>query len=367
MNELLDLKERFDLLAMVEVDLGPGKKKGRWYAWRCPFHDGRRQDDFQVTPDNGRYYCFGCGRSGDVLTWLTDYRRLSWKDIFSLGDSGEPIPARPRSAAPDSKPEGPPAEPWQARGVAFVEACEAALWAPEGAKALDWLQGRGLRDATIKRYRLGYNQADRREPFEAWGLPEDPDSKGVWLPRGVVIPATVAGALWYVKIRRPTGSPKYTQPRGGRPALFNADNLSGAELVLLAEGEFDCILADQELGDVAGVATLGSATNHLDLTTWGGYLLPARAILAAYDVDQAGASGAAALVALSARIHPVRVPALRAGDKDLTDYHQAGGDLWQWLKWQLSQEGILEALGLPYDESPGELVELPAVAAICSQ
>jgi len=361
MTDFDEMREHFDLLALVEQDLGPGKRSGRWYAWRCPFHDGKRSDDFQVTPDTGRYFCFGCGCSGDALSWLHEYRRLNWKDIFSLGDSSEPAPARPRPALPDPESEGPPASEWQAEGQELVKDCEAFLWEPAGAKVLAWLHGRGLRDETIKRYRLGYNPDELYASPELWGL----TGKKIWMPRGVVIPAIVAGALWYIKIRQPAGDPKYIQPRGGRPALFGAANLRGAEIVLLTEGEFDCILADQELGDVVGVATLGSAQKKLDLRSWGAYLLPARAILAAYDLDPAGNRGQAALVALSARIHSVRVPRLGPKDKDITDYYRAGGDLWEWLGWQLDQVGTLKALGVPYDDGT-QPAEIPAETVLQS-
>ena len=85
----------------------------------------------------------------------------------------------------------------------------------------------------------------------------------------------------------------------------------------------------------AGVATLGSANKKLDLTRWTQYLLPAEEIIAVLDNDSAGALGAQNLAGLSAQIHPVRIPSLSPSGKDITDFVQAGGDLWEWLKHQL--------------------------------
>lgn len=348
MTDFTDLKERLDLLSEIEKDLGPGHKSGRWVIFSCPFpghKHGDKKPALSVTPANGRYYCFACGRSGDLITWLREYRGMSWQDIKDLAGSDSLPPTRPRPAQPESEPSGPPSPTWQGRGLAFMETCESALWSPAGSKALSWLHdSRGLRDDVIRYYRLGYNPDDTTDKRQAWGLEDDPDSKGVWLPRGIVIPWLIGADLWAVNIRRPMGDPKYYKITGSQSALFGADNLAGAELILLTEGEFDCMLADQIFYNVAGVASLGSASKKLDVGAWGVYLLGARAILAAYDLDPAGQRGLADLLGKSARIHGVRVPALRAGGKDLTDYHQAGGDLWEWLKYNLDRLGLLAEL-----------------------
>jgi hypothetical protein len=344
MTDFTDLKERLDLLGEIEKDLGPGRKSGKWVMFSCPFpghKHGDKTPSLAATPANGRYYCFACGRSGDLITWLHDYRLLSWKDIKDLAGSDNLPEPRPRPAAqPEPDPSEPPPPAWQARGLLFMDDCESALWSPAGARALDWLHKRGLADDTIKYYRLGYNQAEMREKCTTWGLPDGPGR--VWLPRGVIIPWLIGGKLWAVHIRQPVGDPKYIFVSGSQVGLFGADNLAGREIALLTEGEFDCMLADQWLYDVAGCATLGGASKRLDLATWGVYLLPVRAILAAYDLDPAGRAGLADLLHKSARIHPVRVPSLRAGGKDLTDYHQAGGDLYEWFKYNLDGLGVGE-------------------------
>lgn len=343
--------KQVNLQALIERDLGPGKKSGRWILFSCPFPGHSHGDchpSLSVTIDPPRYYCFACGAAGDAITWLREYHNLTFREAcWHLGaaDLPDTLPAAGHRVISNQPDDPPPAE-WQDRARAFVAACEAELWGAKGERALDYLYCRGLVDKTIERYHLGYNPCDSYETLQDWGLPEDIDIAKVWLPRGVVIPCQIAGVMWYVNVRRPSGDPKYYKVRGSKAALFGAENLLGAELVLLCEGEFDCILADQTIGDVAGVATLGSATKRLDLATWGRYLLPARAILAALDADEAGQRGLADLQQKSAKIHPVLIPALRAGDKDITDYFKAGGDLWGWLKYTLDRLGVLSMLGL---------------------
>jgi hypothetical protein len=168
-----------------------------------------------------------------------------------------------------------------------------------------------------------------------------------------VLPCSVRGEIWYLKVSLLPGQPvkcercgrrvearracpgcgavnKYRGVKGNRPAaIFGADELPGAEMALFVEGEFDALIAWQELNDVIPVCTLGSATNRPDLATWGAYLAPLGLILAAYDADEAGRAGLSALQELSEHVRPVPLP---AGAKDINDFVLKGGELWPWLK-----------------------------------
>jgi hypothetical protein len=109
---------------------------------------------------------------------------------------------------------------------------------------------------------------------------------------------------------------------------------------VLCEGEFDALLLWQEAGGLAGVATLGSASGRLDVGAWGAYLLPIARLLVAYDLDDEGKDGAAKLAGLTHRARLVSVPQVREGDKDLTDYHKAGGNLREWLSAEVARHGV---------------------------
>lgn len=230
-----------------------------------------------------------------------------------------PSLSNPIPPLPPIENNGPPCETWQNRGREFVAYARAQLWDDVGEQALAYLCNRGLSNDTIRHFGLGYNPANLQDKPNRWGL----CGKKVWLAKGIVIPCEVAGALWYIKIRRPAGRPKYIQPRGSRTALFNADSLGNPDrLLLLCEGEFDAMLAIQEAGDILDVATLGSASRGIE-GRWLPYLLPYKRVLAAYDQDAPGQKGLAKLSQASRRI--LRINFANGGD--LTDYYRAGGDL----------------------------------------
>jgi hypothetical protein len=218
-----------------------------------------------------------------------------------------------------------------------IAECQAMLWADAGSRAREWLHGRGLKDDTLRRWHIGYCAGKSTD----WR-----DVAGMSVPCGVVIPCEVGGVVWYVKVRRAIGLSKYQQVKGGRPALFGAETLRpgaerGHDVAVFVEGEFDAMLLEQEAGDVVGVATLGSATGNLDLMTWGAHLLPLARLLVAYDLDDAGKHGAATVASLTARARRVSVPAM-PGVKDITDFHQAGGNLRDWLTFEMAR------LNLPF-------------------
>ena len=342
MTELERCLSNIDLVALITKDLGqPRQKSSRWSFWLCPFHPDKKTPSLGVNRQNGSWHCFGCTKGGNAITWLCAYHRLRFDEALAVLGLSEYFQKErkvntiypERSQLVEEKVTTSPPELWQKRGLAFLEYARNQLWQTKS--ALEYLHvKRLLKETTIQTFGLGYNPTELWDSPDRWGLSNE-EVKKVWLPKGYVIPCFVEKSLWYIKIRQIEKEPKYMHVRGSSPALFGTDSLFGAPLILLTEGEFDCMLTWQFLNDVAGIATLGSANKKLDLARWTQYLLPAEEIIAVLDNDSAGALGAQNLAGLSAQIYPVRIPSLSPSGKDITDYVQAGGDLWEWLKHQL--------------------------------
>jgi len=220
-----------------------------------------------------------------------------------------------------------------------IDICERLLWEESGQKALNYLRKRGLCDDTIRGFNLGFSPGGK--------------FSGLWIPSGIVIPCKTKNNIWYIKVRLMPNRPckcihcktemdgpgtcsicgkvtKYKGVKGNRTsAIFNANELTGAEIALFCEGEFDAMIAWQELQKEMGVATLGSASNKLDLATWGKYLQYAQVILVAYHNDEAGEKGTKSLMDISSRVF--RVPLHDSPHKDINEFFINGGDLWEWI------------------------------------
>lgn len=69
-----DAKARVDLLDLMDL---PARSR----VVRCPLHDDR-QASLSVDAERGLWNCFGCGRKGDVLTWLAEAEGLEWADAL---------------------------------------------------------------------------------------------------------------------------------------------------------------------------------------------------------------------------------------------------------------------------------------------
>jgi hypothetical protein len=233
-------------------------------------------------------------------------------------------------------PEAPTAA-WQEQARRFVAYCHDLLFSQAGQEALAYLHARGLTDDTIRRWQLGWHEKTRQRPSGRWGL----RGKPVWLLRGVVIPWTVEGTIWHVKIRRfddqgPLSEPgkKYAQVTQGRPTLFGLDRLTcpggqcqgtGQRTAVICEAELDAVLLWQEAGDLVDVVAIGSKGAKVSLPVLA-HLAGATRWLVALDNDaDAEAHVWGEFSARVCRVHPPQ-------GNDLTEYHQSGGDLRQWVQ-----------------------------------
>ncbi len=314
MFDVDSIKRQSDLANIVEADLGPPRRhNGRWLTWICPLHDDGDRDggSLRVTPDTGTFFCFGCHKTGDVIAWLRYRQGLTFSEACEqLGGTPK---GRTRQTIPNLT--------WQQAAGKVLRQAQQFLWSGGSNVAMDYLHQRGLTDETIKYWGLGFSPSRFMVP-EIQGA----DGKCASIARGWLIPAYIRGELRGVKIRQPDGyNPKYVGLMGGKAALFGADTLT-YPVVLLTEGEFDAMLAWQEVGDFAGVATTtgGAKTWQRE---WLLYLMAARVILVAYDLDATGNEAAAMITSLSSRAKRVQVPK----GKDITEFWQSGGNIREWM------------------------------------
>ncbi len=128
------------------------KRSGANMFGLCPFH-GEKTASFSVAPDKGIYYCFGCHKGGGVINFVMELDGLSYPDAV-------------RSLAKRCGMEVPEDEQYQSRyrqqerlWALHKEAARffhGQLYAPVGKAALDYAVGRGMSQATLTRFGIGY-------------------------------------------------------------------------------------------------------------------------------------------------------------------------------------------------------------------
>lgn len=129
------------------------QRRGREFLGLCPFHN-EKTPSFTVNDDKGFYHCFGCGAHGSLFDFVMQTENLGFADAVAA------LAAEAGLRLPDPSPE---AEAQERKRKGLEEAIAAAatwfeknLRLPDGQAALDYLHGRGLSDATIARFRLGF-------------------------------------------------------------------------------------------------------------------------------------------------------------------------------------------------------------------
>jgi DNA primase len=133
-------------------------RRGREFTGLCPFHN-EKTPSFSVVEDKGFYHCFGCGAHGDVIGFTMQTENLSFPEAI------EQLARRAGLEVPqETREERERAERQATLQGAVDAACtffEAMLHGSEGRAARAYLEQRGLDDATIRRFRLGFAPESR--------------------------------------------------------------------------------------------------------------------------------------------------------------------------------------------------------------
>ena len=132
------------------------QKKGSSYFGLCPFHN-EKSPSFSVSRDKQMFYCFGCGKGGNVFTFLMDYENFSFPEALKvLADrAGVELPQMDYSREAKEKAD--------LRASLLEINKEAAkyfyvqLKSPQGERAHRYLTDRKLSEETITAFGLGYS------------------------------------------------------------------------------------------------------------------------------------------------------------------------------------------------------------------
>jgi DNA primase len=150
------VKQQADIVRIIGDYIKLKKAGAQNYSGLCPFH-GEKTPSFSVHATRQFYHCFGCGVSGDVFSFVQKIENITFPESVRLvaqklgialpkatySSEGEARDAKLRAQLLDA----------QERAAVFFQEC---LRRPEGARAREYLQGRGLDAETIARFRIGY-------------------------------------------------------------------------------------------------------------------------------------------------------------------------------------------------------------------
>jgi DNA primase len=160
MTEATDFKEivkqQADIVRVVGDYVKLKKAGAQNYSGLCPFHD-EKTPSFSVHATRQFYHCFGCGVSGDVFSFVQKIENVTFPEAVRAVAQKLGI-ALPKASFSS------PAEANEARlRTVLLEIHERAsaffqesLRRSEGARAREYLAGRGLSEEVIRAFRIGY-------------------------------------------------------------------------------------------------------------------------------------------------------------------------------------------------------------------
>ena len=150
------LKQQADIVRIVGDYIKLKKSGAQNYSGLCPFH-GEKTASFSVHATRQFYHCFGCGVSGDVFSFVQKIENITFPEAVRLVAQklNIPLPKANYSSpgeAKEARLRGQMLDVHE-HAVAFFQEC---LRRSEGARAREYLAGRGLNEEMIAKFRIGY-------------------------------------------------------------------------------------------------------------------------------------------------------------------------------------------------------------------
>lgn len=146
--------EGTDIVELIGASLelrpsGPGR-----FVALCPFHH-EKTPSFSVSRDRQQFYCFGCEKGGDAITWLMEHEGLPFIEAMrKLADrAGIELPAPTERDNKEDFLRRKLLELSQFAAKFYVDCLKEPL---KGSKARQYVKTRQLKDETIRKFGLGY-------------------------------------------------------------------------------------------------------------------------------------------------------------------------------------------------------------------
>lgn len=346
-----DIKDKLDIVEVVGSYIQLKRAGVNWKA-NCPFHN-EKSPSFNVNPARQIWHCFGCNEGGDMFTFVQKYEHLEFPEALKvLADkAGVTLPERVKGNSAEEARQREVRERVYRVNSFAAKFYNQILCSKAGAKALEYLERRGLTKETINLWQIGYAPDDyqllensliakgaRTQDLVLAGV-SGQSARGTYdrfrgritfpivdfAGQVVGFSARILEDLNLAKYINSPESPVYSKSR----VLFGLYQARVAirtqDYVVVVEGQMDCIKAHQA-GFLNTVATSGTAMTPEQLKLISRFT---KNITLCFDSDEAGQRAAkkAGMLALS---QGFAVKYLRvAGGKDPDELISQGPELWK--------------------------------------
>src|SRR6056297_1038382 len=163
-NTIQKIIDTADIVDVVQ-DFVNLKKRGVNYLGLCPFHN-EKTPSFTVSPSKGIYKCFGCGKGGNVVNFIMEHEHLSYPEALKYLAKKYHIEVEEKERTAEEIKQHNERESLLVITEYANKYFKNNLFQHDDGKAigLSYFRERGLNEATIKKFELGYS-LDQRDAF----------------------------------------------------------------------------------------------------------------------------------------------------------------------------------------------------------
>jgi DNA primase len=153
-DAVAEIRERLDIVDLVQQHVPSLKKAGRSYKGLCPFHQ-EKTPSFVVFPDSQNFHCFGCGKGGDLFTFTMLAENIDFREALREL-------ANRTGVVLDTMITPTPEHDAHRRRLIEVNELAATFFAhvlakaPQGQAGRDLVKSRGVSAEMVDRFRLGF-------------------------------------------------------------------------------------------------------------------------------------------------------------------------------------------------------------------
>jgi len=154
-SSVRDVVAAADMVEVVSGRTPLRRASGSRFTGRCPFHE-EKTPSFSVNPVEKLYYCFGCGKGGDVISFVRETENLDFVGAVEWLADRFRVPIEVEEASPQIEAERRRRDRLYTVLDQTATYFERLLWEGDaGATVREYLAGRGLGEEIAKEFRLG--------------------------------------------------------------------------------------------------------------------------------------------------------------------------------------------------------------------
>ena len=175
MDQVAEIREKLDIVTLISESVAL-KRAGRNFSGLCPFHN-EKSPSFMVSPERQIWHCFGCGKGGDIYSFLMEYEHMEFPEALrTLAKRAGVTLVNQVDPGVTSKKE----QAYRLNGLATEYYHYLLTKHKAGARAREYLAGRRLDPKLIETFHLGFS------PGRGNGLSQYLIGKKKFLPQEII-------------------------------------------------------------------------------------------------------------------------------------------------------------------------------------